>query len=150
MTSAFLGLYRFEAGSVDPITLDAHAVKEDWANNISWSTMPGVDAGVAASTQVSGTGATWVEWDITVLLNAWLNGSRANYGVAIYDHGSGVYQRFTSSRNETATVPDFINFPRDPAFRPYIRGEMVPEPSALALIALGFAAVATRRFRRAA
>lgn len=141
VTSAFLGLYRFDQYNADTLILNAHAVTQDWAQNNGWSAMPASSGTVAASAQASGTNAVWVEWDITTLVQDWMGGTRANYGVTIFapDGGDGGYQRFVSSNDQAAAQ-----------FQPYIRGQLVPEPSAAALIALGLAALGIPQARRRA
>jgi len=55
VTSAYLGLYRFEAFSGDDMTLNTHAITETSNPNVGWSTQPESSSAVAASAQVTGT-----------------------------------------------------------------------------------------------
>lgn len=149
--SAYLGLYRFEAFDGSGMTLNAYPVTQAWSQGVGWSAQPTSEGLAAASASVSGTTPGWVEWNITALVQAWMDGSRENFGLMIYapDAGSAGFQRFVSSNNETASQPTTA-FPRDPALQPYIRGLFVPEPSAFALLALGLTAFAVARPRRRA
>ena len=149
VTSAYLGLYRFEAFSGDTMTLNAYPVTQTWAENIGWSTMPTIDATAAASATVSGNAAGWVEWNITALVQAWQANPQANHGLAIFapDGGDAGFQRFVSSDNATANQPIY-SFPRETMYQPYIRGQLVPEPSSMSLLALGLTALIAARQRR--
>jgi hypothetical protein len=152
VTSAYLGLYRFGAFNGEAMTLNAYPITADWNQSVTWSGMPASSATPAATTDVSGLTAGWVEWNITALVQAWMSGSQLNYGLAIYapDGSDAGYQRFASSNNETAAQPDNYSFPRQTAFQPYLRGQLVPEPSTAAVLALGLAACCWSRARRTA
>ncbi|MEM2983170.1 MAG: DNRLRE domain-containing protein, partial [Candidatus Bathyarchaeia archaeon] len=85
--------------------LDAHRITSPWNEDVTWSTRPGFDPNVESSAYITGNG--WYSWDLTSLVQQWINGTMDNYGVAIYDHGSSYYQRFVSSDNMEATEPSW-------------------------------------------
>ena len=90
-----------------------------------------------------------MDWNITALVQEWMSGSRANYGVTIFapDGGEAGFQRFISSNNQAVGQPAYP-FPRDAALEPYLRGRLVPEPTAAALLVLGLTALTTARGQR--
>jgi hypothetical protein len=141
INSAKLGLYRYDNATGDPLVLDAYRITTPWAESVTFSTQPSYDSTPESSATISGTEAGWYEWDLTNLVQHWIDGSTANYGVAVFNHGTGVYQRFVSSDNATATEPSWVLPPADASLRPYLdvnfTAVTVPGPGAILLGSIG-------------
>ena len=142
INSAKLGLYRYDFDpSGNQLTLDAYQITSSWAETVTYSTQPTYNPVPESSTIVSGTSPGWYEWDITNLVQQWVDGSTPNYGVAIFNHGSGYYQWFASSDN-AAGIPAGTSLPpTDPSYRPYLDVDFtpanIPAPGAILLGSLG-------------
>lgn len=136
INSAKLGLYRYDAYSSNPLTLDAHQITSSWAENVTYSTRPSFNSTVESSVTTTTNG--WYEWDVTNLVQQWIDGSATNYGVTILNHGTGYYQRFASSDYATATQRPYL----DVDFTP------IPAPGAILLGSIGVGLVGWLRRSR--
>lgn len=150
VTSAVLGLYRYAAYDNSSLTLDARRITSAWVESVTWSTAPTFSGSVESSVTTSVNG--WYQWDLSSLVQEWVDGSALNYGVGVYDHGSSYFQRFVSSNNVEATEPNWALPPRDPLLRPYLKVEytsVIPEPTTLIIWSLlGTLAIGLGGWRR--
>ena len=142
INSAKLGLYRYDSDpSGNPLTLDAYQITTPWAETVTYSTQPLYNSISESSVTLSGTDPGWYEWDITNLVQQWIDGTAANYGVAIFNHGSGYFQWFASSDN-AAGIPSGTSLPpTDASYRPYLDIDFTPinapVPGAILLGSMG-------------
>lgn len=151
INSARLELYRYDGFSSAPLTLDAHAITSAWAETVTHSTQPSYGA-IQSSATITTNG--WYYWDLTALVQAWADGATTNNGVAIYDHGTGFYQRFQSS--DVGGLAPFGPSPPGAAFVPQLRIDYTvnpipaPQSAMLALVGVGIVALVRRRADSAA
>ncbi|MDT8303082.1 MAG: DNRLRE domain-containing protein, partial [Sedimentisphaerales bacterium] len=116
-------------------------ITSSWAESVTYTTQPTYNSAIESSTTLSGTANGWYVWDLTSLVQQWVDGSVPNYGVTIFDHGTGLRQRFVSSDNATATEPWWNLPPTDASFRPYLDVDftptVIPAPGAILLGSIG-------------
>lgn len=88
------GLYQVNPGPANPKQLTMSPLTRDWTSGASWSTYdgthawttPGGDADAPVATvSLPGHQSGWVDWYATQLVQDWLTGARANYGVVFAD-----------------------------------------------------------------
>ena len=148
ITSATLNLYRYGGDSPTGLLTEAHQITSAWTEDVAYSARPSINSAVEASLNVTGNG--WYAWDVTSLVQKWLDGTAPNYGLALYGTGgSSFYQRFVSSDNTLASEPSWALPPTDASYRPYLEVDFapVPVPGAvlLGMIGLSVAGVKLRR-----
>ncbi len=81
---AELKLYQFENVGTDNFTIAAHRVTQSWnKSNINWNNQPDYRFFPEYISTVSVNWHYWQSWDITTLVQGWLNGSIPNYGVVL-------------------------------------------------------------------
>ncbi len=153
LQSAMLRLYVNDAPALFGTTVvDIHEVTQAWDSSTTWDTYDGtnnwvaaggdVAAAVAASSASIATAAgpalvgTWVDFDVTSLVQGWADGSIANNGVRV-------------SIADTPSAYGNFNLIASGSNGPQLVVTAVPEPaSCAALLGLGVGAFVLRRKRK--
>lgn len=102
ISAARLRLYQFTSKKSGHLTIGVHRIDQDWTEaGANWTTTNGTTAwsgGVGgtytnpsvSSTDVSIGSYTWYEWDLTTLVQEWVDGVSPNYGLQlIYENANG-------------------------------------------------------------
>jgi len=75
------------------LNIEVHRVIGDWdESSITWNNQPGYDS-VVISSATSGYAGDVIEWDVTDLVQAWVNGTYNNYGFALIGGQTDYYER---------------------------------------------------------
>ena len=83
--SAHLELYLHDTYSSYEFYIELHIVTESWEENtITWNNQPDYLQALETKSPIHPSVVPcWVSWDIASLLQGWVNGSIANYGIAL-------------------------------------------------------------------
>lgn len=131
VTSAQLWLYTTSVTSGGTIRLQD--ITSDWTvAGFNWNTQPTVGS-FLTDTTVS-TAGTWYSFDITSLVQQWVNDSSSNYGIRL-SSPDDAQVKFIS--NDATTGNE--------GYRPYV--SVTPEPGRTVLLAAAFGLVGLRRHR---
>ena len=86
IVNADLKLYQYQTIGTESFVIGLHQVTESWEENmITWNNQPDYLPSPESTITVTIGALTWLSWDITSLLQGWLDGSIANYGVVLKD-----------------------------------------------------------------
>ncbi|MBU0677996.1 MAG: DNRLRE domain-containing protein [Verrucomicrobia bacterium] len=143
VNSATLYMYRYFKYGSSSFNADIHRLTQPWdeaevtwnsyETGQSWSTPGGdYDGTASATTLIPGSGYEWYSWDVTDLVQDWVDGTSVNYGLLAKQQvfGGGTYSAFYT-REQTGTTSD-----------PYIDLNIVPEANTFLLLGFGFLTVA--------
>jgi hypothetical protein len=107
INDATFQLFVNAAAGPDPISLNILRVTEDWEENtIKWNNKP--SAATASATAAITYMHVYQSWDITGLVQGWVNETYPNYGFLIYYEGRPVSYSRTFDSREGATKPRLI------------------------------------------
>ena len=73
-------------------TYEVHIVQSPWNEYaMNWTTQPPSDAAVISSTQAPAINDVWISWNVTSVVQGWVNGDAQNYGfmIRIHDEKTG-------------------------------------------------------------
>lgn len=109
-----LKIYQWNTvGSLDTFMVNLHQITQSWQENaITWNNQPNylpVPEIVSVTAYTAYTGA-WLSWDISTLMQKWLDGSITNYGVVMKDTDEGLVDTFIPCWSSEYTT--------DPTLRP--------------------------------
>lgn len=123
ISSAKLRLYQFSSKKSGNMSVGVHRIDQAWTENeADWSTADGSTAwsvgvgGTYSSPAVSNTDIsigsyTWYEWDVTPLMQEWVDGIAPNFGIELI-HGSvnaGTNVSFASKEHaDTSLHPQLL------------------------------------------
>ncbi len=86
IVSADLKLFQYESINMEGLIIGVHQVKEPWSENtLTWTNQPSYDAAPEDTILRDPSENIWISWDITLLMQGWVDGSIANYGVILKD-----------------------------------------------------------------
>jgi hypothetical protein len=140
VTSATLHLYYSWHADNDPVdrSLTAHRITEAWDEmGVTWDTRPQYDAIATDSQDVPVDLGTWMEWDVTSDVQAYVDGNLDVFGWQIMD---------PVPWGDWAIPIVGFNSKESGEFVPYLT--VVPEPSALGLLGIGAITLVRRRRTR--
>jgi hypothetical protein len=146
---ALPALSAFESPSTsNPVTIDLRRVTQDWnEQTVTWENSPMVDDNLSA-TQIQSSVDTWIRFDVTDLVNAWLTDPSSNDGMELSQRDvveievPGERDRYVASLFASSATADA-------SLRPFLEIRPVPEPSAGVLAAIaGLGAILRRRSRQ--
>lgn len=127
--SASLQLYLTSGGS-SAKTLDIYRATEAWSfSSVTWNSRPNTTC-CYGSTSVGTTSGLYYAWDITSLVDGWVNGSYANNGLAVRGpSGSSWFKSFAtlSTSNQPRLVINYTAPTPTPA--PTSTGTVTPTPT---------------------
>jgi hypothetical protein len=107
ITSAILKLSKVGGVGTGARTIRVHRVTNDWQENIlSWNTQPSYDASVVTSLSVDPQGSGVFSFNVTSLVQQWINGTVPNYGLMLRDaNESGSSVNISFGSREYASKP---------------------------------------------
>ncbi len=120
IVSATLRLYESQQFGTQTITGEAHKLTQDWveleanwndaSSGVPWSSGGGgtYDAAVLDSTATN-TGAAWREWDVTLVVQEWVDAVSPDYGIAVVHApvANGNRVQF-QSRTAASNLPELV------------------------------------------
>ncbi|MEX0776083.1 MAG: DNRLRE domain-containing protein [Phycisphaeraceae bacterium] len=121
-----------------PVNVNAYLPDAAWVEDeATWNNQP-APAGSPVDVVTFNAVDTWFSFDITSVVQAWLDGSVANHGLLLIADNSPAFvaPMFPSSASSQA------------ALRPYLEITLVPEPASAVLILSGAGLLLTRWRRR--
>ncbi len=113
VTKATLNFYLEASGGQEKVCMSVHRVLGSWHEappwypNITWNNQPGHNAFASATHFVDKT-IGYKTWDVTSLVQSWIDGSEPNYGLMLRgpEGGSAWSRRFTSG--EGTYIPRLV------------------------------------------
>ncbi|MCB8933756.1 MAG: DNRLRE domain-containing protein [Chthonomonadaceae bacterium] len=135
VTGATLRLFQ-DFNGVSGITYNVFQVLDPWAEGtLTYATRPSLAATPSASLTTSSSATGWKEWDVTSLVQSWVDGGATNYGMAIIrDPNTSPWPYFRSKENTSGNNPELV-----------VTASPVPEPATMGLAALALVSAARRR-----
>ena len=84
VVGAVLKLYQTASLDTSSLMIGVHQITQDWEEStITWNNQPVYLVSPESTVTVPAFVAGWLSWDITSVVQGWVNGSIANYGIAL-------------------------------------------------------------------
>jgi hypothetical protein len=96
INSATMYVYCYDGYDSSGLTADIHAITETWEEDTAVWPGPAFE-GTSWATGDAGMPAGWKDFDITTLVQAWVNSDFDNYGLRCVASGSSYFQRWYSA-----------------------------------------------------
>lgn len=111
IVNADLKLYQYQTIGTESFVIGLHQVTESWEENmITWNNQPDYLPSPESTITVTVGALTWLSWDITSLLQGWLDGSITNFGVVLKDTDEPLGDTFIRCYSS--------DYPANPTLRP--------------------------------
>ncbi|MBN2541299.1 DNRLRE domain-containing protein [bacterium] len=82
--SAVLKLYQTAPLETSSFMIGVHQISQDWEEStITWNNQPAYLTASESTVTVPAFVTGWLSWDVTSLVQGWVNGSIANHGIAL-------------------------------------------------------------------
>jgi len=86
VTDADLKLYQYNTIGSDNFTIGLYRVTSNWdESTITWNLQPTSSTDAEIAINITAGAVTWKSWDIDTLVQGWLDGTIANYGMMLKD-----------------------------------------------------------------
>ena len=121
IVDATLELFNFETSPEVPTLLGVYEVKNDWEeDHINWANQPSCAATLESTVNVPAAATQGFEsWDISALVQSWVDGSVVNKGVCVMDTDEGTVKAwksfYSSHHTEKTRRPKLVITYFDPA-----------------------------------
>jgi len=109
IVSANMKLYQYDTTGTESFSIGVHQVTAGWLEDtITWNNQPSYLAIPESIVDITVGDTTWLSWDIGTLLQKWVDGTDANYGVILKDTdepiGSTYIRCYTSDYTTDSTL----------------------------------------------
>lgn len=86
VVDADLRLYQYDDLGSEDFTIGLHKVTSNWdESTIDWDPQPTSSTDAEVTSNITVGAVTWKSWDIDTLVQGWLDGTIANYGMLLKD-----------------------------------------------------------------
>jgi len=110
IVNADLSLYQYDTSGTEDLSIALHLVTESWEeSSIIWTDQANYTAPETTISVIAGE-STWLSWDLTSILQEWLDGITPNYGIVLTDVEEFSGQTFIYCHSSDYTT--------DPTLRP--------------------------------
>ena len=144
VSSATMRLFQEFNGQAAGTTIDVFRNTSSWnENTVTFNTRPTVAAGAVSSLNIGDlTDHVFRTWDVTSVVQSWVNGSNPNFGLTLVKNPNQAAWPYLKSKEEP-----------DASLRPVLtinlRSAAVPEPSSVAfLVSGGLGFLVVRLYKR--
>jgi TGF-beta propeptide len=121
------------------VAFDVYRIISPWSEaSVNYPTRPSLNATLYSTLAIADSNvAVWREWDLTSLVQEWVNGASTNYGLAILRNPDEQHWPYFRSKDYSVSqgLPELVV-------------ALVPEPTSLATFGMAVASLMTQRRAR--